>query len=204
MKNILSLLTLSLLLTLWSCGPAQPAEEATTEETTTEETAPETTAAMSGENYAVTIVKDGIASPRKEMKGTVGGAAVTINYGSPAAKGRNIWGELVAFNDVWRTGANETTTIEFASDVMVEGQELAAGKYGLFSVPTAENVTVIFSKKAEGWGTGDYSEADDALRVTVTPNAVETNAETLDFIVEGDAIVLQWANWKIPFTVSAK
>ncbi|MDP4712501.1 MAG: DUF2911 domain-containing protein [Saprospiraceae bacterium] len=204
MKNILSLLTLSLLLTLWSCGPAQPAEEATTEETTTEEAAQETAAVMSGENYAITIVKDSIASPRKEMKGTVGGAAVTVNYGSPSVKGRTIWGDLVQFNDVWRTGANETTTIEFAADVMVEGQELAAGKYGLYTYPTAESVIVIFSKKTEGWGTGDYSEADDALRVTVTPNAVETNAETLDFVVEGDAVVLQWANWKIPFGVSAK
>lgn len=204
MKNILSLLTLSLLLTLWSCGPAQPAEEATTEETTTEETAQQAPAVMSGENYAITIVKDSIASPRKEMKGTVGGVAVTVNYGSPSVKGRTIWGDLVQFNDVWRTGANETTTIEFAADVMVEGQELAAGKYGLYTYPTAESVIVIFSKKTEGWGTGDYSEADDALRVTVTPNAVETNAETLDFVVEGDAVVLQWANWKIPFGVSAK
>ncbi len=206
MKNILSLLTLGLLLNLWSCGPAQQAEEAS-EETNTEEVAQEETAEAgvpSGENFEITIVKDGIASPRKEMKGTVGGVAVTVNYGSPSVKGRTIWGDLVMFNDVWRTGANETTTIEFGADVMVEGQELAAGKYGLYTYPTAESVIVIFSSKTEGWGSGDYSEADDALRVTVTPNAVEASAETLDFVVEGDAVVLQWADWKIPFTVAAK
>ena len=80
MKNILSLLTLSLLLTLWSCGPAQPAEEATTEETTTEEAAQEATAVMSGENYAITIVKDSIASPRKEMKGTAPLSSSCCNF----------------------------------------------------------------------------------------------------------------------------
>lgn len=205
MKNTLSLLTLSLLLGLWSCGPAQQAEEAT-EETNTEEVAAEetATAGMSGENFEITVLKDGIASPRKEMKGTIGGVEVTVNYGSPSVKGRTIWGDLVMFNDIWRTGANETTTIEFSADVMVEGQELAAGKYGLYTFPTAESVIVIFSNKTEGWGSGDYAEADDALRVTVTPNAVEENAEMLDFVVEGDAVVLQWADWKVPFTVAAK
>lgn len=104
---------------------------------------------------------------------TIGLTQITIMYHSPRVKGRKIWGALVPYNEVWRAGANENTTISFTDDVKVEGRELPAGSYGLHMIPTAGQWTVIFSKNATSWGSFFYRQDEDALRVTVTPREME-------------------------------
>ena len=211
MKNVLMSFLFGFLVLAVACTPAEKTEDATeetTEETTegeatSEEASPEAKVVASTESYTTTILEDGIASPRKELKGTIGDTEITINYGSPSVKGRTIWGDLVPFGKVWRTGANAATTIELSSDVTVEGEPLAAGKYALFTEPSEGSVVVIFNKVTDQWGAGKYDEGEDALRVSVTPEAQETSQEALEFMVDGDKVVLAWDNWKVPFAVAA-
>jgi len=106
---------------------------------------------------------------------------ITIEYSRPGVKGRKIWGELVPYglapgnkysNDKpfpWRAGANENTTIEFSKDVLIEGNKLPAGKYGIHMIPSEKDWIIIFSKNNSGWGSFAYNQEEDALRVTVTP-----------------------------------
>jgi len=101
----------------------------------------------------------------------IGITDITINYSRPLVKGRTIWGKLVPYNEVWRTGANENTTIKFTDPVSIEGKPLAKGVYGLHMIPGQDQWTIIFSNDNMAWGSFTYKEADDALRVTVKPQA---------------------------------
>jgi hypothetical protein len=141
-------------------------------------------------------------SKNGKTEGKVGGVSVVIEYGRPNVGGRAIWGALVPYGQVWRTGADEATTITFDRDVMVEGQRLAKGTYGLFTIPTESTWTVIFNKTAQQWGAFDYDAKQDALRVTVTPKT-GAPVETLDFVIEGDAVVMRWEKVSVPFKVAA-
>ena len=161
---------------------------------------------MRGENYTVTTIDTTIKSPRKELKGTVDGVEVTINYGSPSVNQRTIYGDLVPYGKVWRTGANEATRITFAQPVKVgtEGTELAAGTYSLFTMPSSRNEwTVIFNKKAEQWGAYDYADADDVARVNGTATEISSRAESMDFALEGNEVALMWDDLKVSFPVAA-
>ena len=109
------------------------------------------------------------ASPAAKASQTIGITDVTVTYGRPAVKGRTIWGDLVPYDDVWRAGANENTTISFSNDVTIEGQPLAAGTYGLHTIPHKDNWTVIFSHNSTSWGSFSYDAKEDALRVDVKP-----------------------------------
>jgi hypothetical protein len=80
-----------------------------------------------------------IESPRAITSGKLGNATITIDYGQPAVKGRKIWGALVPYGAIWRTGANETTSIELSSDVTIEGKKLSKGKYALLPSPMRKN-----------------------------------------------------------------
>ena len=84
-------------------------------------------------------------SPKATATGKIGETAVTVSYCQPAVKGRKIWGDLVPYGQVWRTGANDATLIEFSNDVMIEGKKLAKGKYAMFTIPTEKNWTIVFS-----------------------------------------------------------
>jgi hypothetical protein len=159
--------------------------------------------------------------PRSSLKAstsqTIGkDTDVTIVYSRPGVKGRTIWGELVkyGFEDrsgnmtPWRAGANENTTIEFTKDVKVEGKDLAAGKYGLFMVAGEKEWIVIFSKKNDMWGSYQYKDSDDALRVTVKPLTAEHN-EWLEFGFDNLAgteatAYMHWEKVKVPFKISTK
>jgi len=181
-------------------GGSEAAE--TTEEVAEEETAAEPTEIVSTESYTTVMLKDGIASPRKEMTGTIGDADIVVNYGSPSVKGRTIWGDLVAYDELWRTGANEATTIKFSEDVMVAGKQLAAGTYGLFTIPGEDQWTVVFSNVTESWGDGEYDESKDALRVMATPEMKDEASETMEFMVDGDNLVLYWDTLTLPIEIS--
>ena len=141
-------------------------------------------------------------SPRKNAKGTVAGASVEIDYGAPSVKGRKIWGGLEKYGTVWRAGANENTTVSFDKDVKVAGQDLAAGKYGFFIIPN-ENAdwVVIFSKKNDAWGAYSYSESDDALRVSVSPEMVADNQEELMYAVANEGILFAWEKARLNIPV---
>ena len=142
------------------------------------------------------------ASKNGRTEGEIAGVGVVLEYGRPNVKGREIWGGLVPYDQVWRTGADEATTITLSADAMVEGEPLAAGTYALFTIPGEDEWTVIFNKTAKQWGAFRYDEGEDALRVTVTPASGE-HVEAMDFTIEGDAVVLLWAELRLPVTISA-
>ena len=141
-------------------------------------------------------------SKNGKTAGTIDGVEVTVEYGRPNVKDREIWGGLVPYGKVWRTGADEATAITFGADVLVEGQALAAGTYGLFTIPGESEWTFIFNNVAEQWGAFDYSDAEDALRVDVTPQASE-HVEAMDFAIEGSSVVLRWEKLAVGFSVAA-
>ncbi|GJM34834.1 MAG: hypothetical protein DHS20C18_38350 [Saprospiraceae bacterium] len=176
---------------------AEPeAEVVATEETPVAET-------MGNESYQITVLKPDLPSPRKEMKGTIGDLEVTVNYGSPSMKGRELWGALIPYGEVWRTGANEATTFEVTQDVMIEGQKLPAGKYALATIPGEESWEIIFNSQAEQWGAYEMDESKNVLKVSVSPKTSSTASETLDFKVEGDEVIMMWDKLAVPFNVSA-
>jgi len=104
---------------------------------------------------------------------------ITLTYSRPNVKGRKIFGYTEPYNTVWRTGANAATTITFTDDVMLEGHKVAAGEYGLFSIPGEGEWTIILNKTAKQWGAYDYKAADDYLRFTIKPVKIQENVETL-------------------------
>ena len=198
--NKIAVLCSLLLVLLWACNETATGGQETASGT---EAPAAGTPAMSGSDaYTITIVKDSIPSPRKEMRGTLGEATVTVTYGSPSIKGRPLWGDLVPYGEVWRTGANEATTFSVSKDVTIEGQTLPAGTYGLFTIPGEGDWTIIFNTTAEQWGAYEYDEAADALRVKVVPSATETSSETLEFMIEGDKVVMHWGQIMVPFAVA--
>ena len=133
----------------------------------------------------------------------IGLTDITINYHRPLVNGRQVWGKLVPYGEVWRAGANENTTIEFSDPVTVEGKPLAAGIYGLHMLPGENEWTVIFSKMAAAWGSFTYDKKEDALRVAVKPQASEMHeALTYDFDdVKPNAatVTLRWEKLAVPF-----
>ncbi len=146
-------------------------------------------------------------SPNAWVSQMVGVTKISITYSRPGVKGREIWGKLVPYGEVWRSGANENTTISFSTPVKVEGHELPAGTYGLQTIPTANDWTIIFSKDANEWGAFSYKQADDALRVQAKPQPAEFRermAFEFDDVTDTSAkIVLHWEKLKVPFTVEA-
>jgi hypothetical protein len=135
----------------------------------------------------------------------IGITDITISYSRPLVKGRPIWGKLVPYNEVWRTGANENTTVKFTDDVSIEGKPLPKGVYALFTIPGENQWTIIFSKVHTAWGSFTYNQADDALRVTVKPQASDPHeAMAFDFEdvkAESAVATLRWEKVAVPFKV---
>ena len=131
-------------------------------------------------------------SPAKTAEGEINGAKITINYSSPAVKGRTIWGDLVPMGEVWRAGANDATTIEFSKDVKIQGQHLPAGKYSFFIIPGEMESTFIFNKVAKQWGAFDYDSKQDVLRVDVPSGQAPTMEERLVYEVKSDSFEVRW------------
>ncbi|PKL88857.1 MAG: hypothetical protein CVV23_08240 [Ignavibacteriae bacterium HGW-Ignavibacteriae-2] len=143
---------------------------------------------------------------------------ITIAFSRPGVKGRKIWGELVPFGLApgnqysknnpypWRGGANENTTIDFSKDVMVEGNKLPAGKYGLHFIPSEKEWTIIFSKNSTLWGSYQYTKEEDALRVTVKALKApfqEWLTYGFDNLTDSSAIAfLHWEELKVPLKIS--
>jgi len=136
----------------------------------------------------------------------IGITDITINYHRPLANGRQVWGKLVPYGQVWRAGANENTTITFTDPVTIEGQALDAGTYGLHMIPGESQWTVIFSKNSTAWGAFSYKQDEDALRVNVKPQAAEAHdALAYDFDeVKPDSttVTMRWEKVAVPFKVA--
>lgn len=151
--------------------------------------------------------KENRVSPPATATANIGENTVTINYSSPSVKGRQIWNALVPYNEVWRTGANEATTISFTQDVTILGQPLAKDTYSLFTIPGEGEWVVIFNFNETQWGAFKYDQSEDALRVNVKPTMTETLTESLKFEViagenAGSGIIrLNWEKLQldIPF-----
>jgi tetratricopeptide (TPR) repeat protein len=136
----------------------------------------------------------------------IGLTDITVLYCRPLVSGRKLWGGAIPYDQVWRAGANENTTISFTDDVSVEGHALPAGTYGLHVIPTSDQWTIIFSKNSTSWGSFSYDEKEDALRVNVKPHAAEFQealAFTFDDLKPDSAnVTLRWEKLAVPFRVS--
>jgi hypothetical protein len=145
------------------------------------------------------------ASQRAQVMQRIGITDITVNYHRPLANGRQIWGKVVPYGQVWRAGANENTTITFSDPVTIEGQALEKGTYGLHMIPGQEQWTVIFSKNAASWGSFTYKQDEDALRVNVKPQAVDMHdalAYDFDDVKPDSAVVtMRWEKVSVPFKV---
>lgn len=142
------------------------------------------------------------ASTKQSVSQTVGDTEVNIIYSRPNIKGRTVWGDLVPYGEVWRTGANEATVFEVSRDVMINGQKLPRGKYSLHTIPNKDAWTVIFNKTWDQWGSFQYKIADDALRINVKPvtgEYKETMSIDIDNVDETTAdIVIAWEKVRVP------
>ena len=103
---------------------------------------------------------------------------ITLTYSRPNVKGRKIFGSLEPYDKVWRTGANSATVIKFTDDVKIEGHDIPAGEYGLFTIPNKNEWTVILNKTSKQWGAYTYKESDDVLRFKVKPMSMKEKMET--------------------------
>lgn len=140
-------------------------------------------------------------SPPAELSGVIDSAKITINYSSPAVKGRQIWDALVPYNQVWRTGANEATTFETNKDLTINGQRLPAGKYALFTVPGEKSWTVIFNSVWDQWGAFKYDAEKDVLRINATSEKSPEFHERMLFTLKDKDVILSWENLEVNFNV---
>jgi hypothetical protein len=140
--------------------------------------------------------------PAIEKETTQNGVTISIDYSQPSLNNRMIGTELAKYGEVWRTGANEATIFEIDKDVKINNQNLAAGKYALFTIPNEKEWVIIFNKTWKQWGSFSYKEKDDVLRVTTTPMQSDTSKEKMTFEIDKNGKVsLQWGTLIVPFTV---
>ena len=186
-------------------------------------------------SFAVSALAQ-IPVPRPSQKASVmqriGPTDITITYSRPGVKGRKIWGDplpeqtakakgeatldnqnerpkdavIVPYGHMWRTGANEATMFEVNSDVLINGQKLAAGSYSLHTIPNKDEWTIVFNGMANQWGSFNYDPAKDTLRVKAKPQMVADSQEWLAFSIDPVAddtaqVNLRWEKISVPFTV---
>lgn len=140
-------------------------------------------------------------SKNGKLEGTLGGAKFVLTYGRPQAKGRSVFGGLVEYGKVWRTGADEATAVTFESPVTVQGKKLPAGTYALFTIPGPKKWTVIFNRQAKQWGAYKYDPKQDALRVEVMPKS-GSKTEALTFTSKDDTLSLHWDETVVPIRIA--
>ncbi len=146
------------------------------------------------------------ASPHKTAMANIGEAHVHIEYNAPSVRGRIIWGGLVAFDEVWVTGAHNATSISFSEDVKIAGKTIKKGKYAFFTIPNQEEWTLILNKNWNQHLADDYSEAEDLLRWKVKPTTHEhTEQLTYQVLAEKEKsgkIQMAWEKLLIEFEIT--
>lgn len=145
-------------------------------------------------------------SPTAKISQKVGLTDVEINYSRPGMKGRKIFGDLVPFGEIWRTGANSSSKITVSDNVKIGGQDVPAGTYALYTIPGKEEWTVIIHKYLENWGAGGYDISQDLCRFKVKPTMMKETYETftIDFsnlTYSAGTIDLKWENTKVSFQI---
>jgi hypothetical protein len=149
------------------------------------------------------------ASPSAKIAQQVGLSNVTVDYSRPSTKGRKIFGELVPFGEIWRTGANGATLLTFSTDVIISGTNVPAGQYALYAIPNKSEWTMILSKNTTLWGAIGYNESDDLLRFNVTPNKLSRNYETMeitfaDMTDTGANLSIKWETTRVDFRIETE
>lgn len=145
-------------------------------------------------------------SPSATFEQRVGLTDIILNYSRPGVKGRTIFGDLVPYDKLWRTGANMASRIAFSDDVKIEGKELKAGTYALFTIPGRDRWTIILNSNYNQGGTAQYKESEDALRVTVTPEKMAEKIETFtldinDITDTSAKLWILWENTAVPIQI---
>ncbi|MFN4315338.1 MAG: DUF2911 domain-containing protein [Chitinophagaceae bacterium] len=166
--------------------------------------------AQSGEVcYNPNLVKDTSKKSIKSMAvGIIGNDSVKISYHSPGVRKRVIWGGLVPYDEVWVTGAHDATTIEIAKPFIINGKEIPAGKYAVFTIPGKKEWTVIINSKWKQHLASEYDEKEDIVRIKVKP-LKHQHTERLQYFVEGKKgkegkIAVAWEKIKIEFPITIK
>lgn len=141
-------------------------------------------------------------SPRMQAMGNIGATHVHIDYSAPSVRGRNIWNGLVAYGQVWVTGAHQATSVDFSTDVVINGKTVSKGKYGFFTIPGEKEWTLILNKNFEQHLADDYDPAQDVLRLNVAPQLLADPVETLTYeVMTGPAgsgkIAVSWEKIKV-------
>lgn len=143
-------------------------------------------------------------SPNATVSQTIGTTDITISYGRPAVNNREIFGELVPYGEVWRTGANEATALVVSKDVTIEGHELKAGTYSLYTIPGKDEWTFIINSKMS-WGT-EYDKSKDVFRFEAEPQEADYIERLIfyftDVTQESATVVLHWDDVEVPFTIN--
>ncbi|MDQ3392707.1 MAG: DUF2911 domain-containing protein [Bacteroidota bacterium] len=147
-------------------------------------------------------------SPLATASQKVGLADVTITYSRPSAKGRKIMGDLVPYDKMWRTGANESTKFKTSEELTIEGKKLPAGEYALYTQPGKDEWTVVFSKNTQLWGKDGYNEKDDAIRFKVKATNYPVKVETFtiniaDVTLAGANLEILWENTLVKFSMTS-
>lgn len=153
-------------------------------------------------------VKLPAASPAQTVTQEFALSTISLSYSRPAVKGRTIFGDLVPFGQIWRTGANSPTKIKFGEAVTINGKAVPAGEYALYSIPAKDEWTFILSKKLSLWGSMGYQESDDLMRFSAKPQELPFNVENFTIVFGNQSansvdVQLLWANLSVGFTVKA-
>jgi hypothetical protein len=162
-----------------------------------------TSCVLSAQNATAPKLEFPAASPSSTLKQRVGITDVEINYSRPSAKGRKIFGGLIPYGEVWRTGANQATKVSFSTPVKINGTALASGTYELFTIPNENEWTVIFHKPMSQWGAYAYDAKNDVVRVVAKPIALPSSIETFSIGVtdlrdESATLYLLWEKTRVP------
>ena len=166
-----------------------------------------TAALLPAQNAPAPRVEFPAPSPAATVKQRVGVTDIEVDYSRPSMHGRQIFGGLVPFGEVWRTGANTATKITFSTAVKFGGADVPAGSYALYTIPTPDQWTVILSKVTGEWGAYTYKPKDDLVRVTVKPEAYPRHIETFtiglaNLANEADAtLYLLWDDVLVPVKI---
>ncbi|MHA7100997.1 DUF2911 domain-containing protein [Roseivirga pacifica] len=158
---------------------------------------------------AMAQIKMPPASPTFELKGTIGMAEVKVVYSRPSARGRAVAGNLIPYNEVWRTGANASTQITFSDDVKLNGNPVEAGTYALYTQFTEETATIILSSKLDWWGAIGYEPSHDVLRFDVPVKHPSSHYETFtisfsDFTANSANLNMKWEHTKAMFKIESE
>lgn len=147
-----------------------------------------------------------VPSPAASVSQVIGVTKISVDYSAPAVREREIWGKLIPYGEMWRTGANSPTKVTFSTDVMVEGKKVEAGSYTLITIPTEDKWTVILNKDSKGNGVFSYLEEDDVIRVEVSPKEAEMR-EYLSFTIVPQSdmeahLVMNWEKMKVALKIT--